>query len=172
MYDKDLKYCPVCKDEYLAHIVNCGVCDELLLTGIEMVNLHKQQHGDISKRKGALTPSDDIATVFKGPMQDVKRLEAKLISVNIGTMIVKDGGGCGQGCCAPEVELKIRREDGEAAIKIMETDFDEMTGALDFIHSFDDHGFDPNNADTTCPACGCNFSTQNSACPDCGLCFG
>ena len=171
MFDNEMKYCPVCDDQYMPELVNCGVCGEILLTGIEMDRRHTMQHGDIEKRKGALTPDDDIATVFKGPTADVKRVQAKLSAVNIGTVIVTQDGACGKGCCAPEVELKIRREDGGAALKIIESDFDDMTSAAEFIHGFDDAGFDPEENESTCPACGYTFSTQNSVCPDCGLCF-
>jgi len=32
--------------------------------------------------------------------------------------------------------------------------------------------FDTNAGEATCPACGCQFSTDLLSCPDCGLCFG
>lgn len=171
MYDNEMKYCPVCEDEYMPSIVNCGVCGAVLLSGLEMLELHTREHGDMAKRKGALSADDDIATVFKGPMVDVKRVEAKLLSVNIGTLIVAQDSSCGKGCCAPEVELKIRREDGHPALRIIESDFENMTGSSEFISVFEDTGFDPIDNESTCPACGCTFSTQNTACPDCGLCF-
>ena len=171
MYDVEMKYCPVCDDEYMPNMKNCGVCGKPLLSGEEMLQYRNAGNEECASRKGALTAHDDIATIFKGPMADVKRVEGKLMSVNIGTCIVAQDSSCGKGCCAPEVELKIRREDGAAALKIIESDFEEMTGAVDFVHEIEDHGFDPSGLESTCPACGCIFSTENSTCPDCGLCF-
>jgi len=171
MYDTEMKYCPSCDDEYMPTVEVCGVCGAALLNGDEMRDHQKRLASGELRGQGPLTANDDIATVFKGPMLDVKRLEAKFNEADIGTRISGDKPSCGKGCCAPEVELKIRRQDGAAALRIIEEDFNEMTGAHEFISHFEDKGFDPSKEECLCPACGCRFSTENSTCPDCGLCF-
>ncbi len=85
--------------------------------------------------------------------------------------MVSPDGGCGKGCCGSDVELKIRKEDGTAALKIIDSDFDRMTGFTDLSHEFADNGFNPEDQEASCPACGETFSTSTSTCPDCGLCF-
>jgi hypothetical protein len=172
MYDVEMKYCSACGDEYMPEALKCGVCGKTLLSGQEMQAQTNSQQDEFKNRRGALTPTDDIATVFKGSMADIKRIEQQLLAVNIGTLIVGDDGGCGKGCCSPEVELKIRREDGEAALKIIDSDFDNMTGAHEFSQEFTDNGFNPDVQEASCPACGFIFSTATTTCPDCGLCFG
>ncbi len=172
MYDIKMNYCSACGDEYMPEVANCGVCGQLLLSGQEMQSKIRSDQDELASRQGSLKPEDDIATVFKGGMADVKRIEKQLLAVNIGTLIVGDDSGCGKGCCSPEVELKIRKEDGSAALKIIDSDFDSMTGVSDFTHDLADNGFDPEAQEASCPACGFTFSTSTTTCPDCGLCFG
>lgn len=172
MFDPQLKYCRVCKDEYLPEISNCGVCGDVLLNGAEMLAEYHEKKRVLTQRKGGLTPHDDIVTIFRGPLAEVKRIETYLASVNIGTRISGEEGGCGKGCCSPDVELEIRREDAPEAQRIIELDFDKMTGIADFSHEIVDAGYDPNASTSTCPACGFTFSTTSNTCPDCGLCFG
>lgn len=172
MYNNQMKYCLACKDEYLPEITNCGVCGSKLLSGGEILARKKEKELALQRRGGPLTPQDDIITIYKGPLAEVKRIEAKLAEEKIGTRIIGEKDGCGKGCCGSNVELQIRRDDGQDAQRIIELDFEKMTGISDFSHDIVDSVFDPGAPTSTCPACGFTFSTSGSTCPDCGLCFG
>jgi hypothetical protein len=76
------------------------------------------------------------------------------------------------------MELKIRREDAQAAMAIIEADFARQTASLDGHGAVADYVVDLESSENVCPACGAAFF-QNSGnggqpltCPDCGLCFG
>lgn len=181
--DSEMCYCLRCNDEYMPDRTTCGVCGAALVSGRE---LQDQSHARLepkANRKGALTPEDDIITVFKAPLLDVKRLEKQMQRENIGTLIWGEKSSCGKGCgksCGGggDLELRVRREDAMAAMALLEDDFKRQTASHDMHNAVADYGFDPEDAENSCPACGCTFSVhsqggrQELTCPDCGLCFG
>ena len=97
MYDSELKYCPKCNDEYMLTAERCAACDIPLLTGTEMVDFKDEQNGTRSARKGALTEDDDVVTIHKGAMADLKHLQRLCQQENIGVAISAESGGCGKG---------------------------------------------------------------------------
>ena len=96
MFDPELKYCPKCNDEYMLTAENCAACNIPLLTGSEMVEW-QNNIGGCATRKGALTEDDDIVTVHKGSLLDLKHLQSLCEKENIGTAIVSPSGGCSSG---------------------------------------------------------------------------
>ncbi len=170
--DKNMRYCLSCQDEYRPEIEKCGVCGGDLLTGEELIAKEKSIKQHSTLRKGALSESDDLVTILKASMVDVKRVDQQLTRENIGTLIRGDESSCGKGCCGGgSVELLVRREDGQAAIAIIESDFDKATAFDSHNTAYVDYGFDSSRDENTCPACGTGFS-GSATCPDCGLCFG
>lgn len=173
MHDPQLKYCPKCKDEYRADIQTCASCGIELLTGVEMDSLINNSLKIKQNRKGDLTPEDDIVTIHKGSLADTRALEQDLQKERIGYLIAGDEqGGCGQGCCATNFYLKVRREDAMEAFAIIEKQFAKATGINDFDLSNTDSVYNPDAGMAVCPACGFTFQTNTNTCPDCGLCFG
>ncbi len=177
--DPQMHYCLKCNDEYMPDRKICGVCGAALLTGTEMLMQRQTSLQQTSRRKGALTPDDDIITIFKASLLDVKRLERQLQKENIGVLIWGDKPSCGKGCCGGgDLELRVRREDAMAAMAIVEADFTRQTASHGVHNAVADYGFDPEVATNSCPACGCSFAldlrdgSQGLTCPDCGLCFG
>ena len=94
MFDPELKYCPKCNDEYMMVAEKCATCNLVLLTGTEMVDFHNTGRG---ARKGALTKDDDVVTIHKGPLDDLKHLQGLFEQDNIGADIVSQSGDCGKG---------------------------------------------------------------------------
>ncbi len=173
MYDPELKYCPKCKDEYRADIQNCAACNITLLTGIEMADFAENSSAARQNRKGALTHDDDIVTIHKGTLADMRALEPELQKERIGYLIAGDEpNGCGKGCCASNFYLQIRREDARDAFAIIEKHFARSTGLSDFDLSHADTVYNPDAGQAVCPACGFTFQTSTNTCPECGLCFG
>lgn len=174
--DPQMHYCVKCKDEYMPETVNCGVCGMALVSGVEMQRLQQTTQQQAASRKGALTPEDDILTIFKAGLSDVKRIERLLQQENIGTLICAEKSSCGKGCCGGgDSELKIRREDAQAAMAIIEEDFNRQTASHEMQSAVADYVVDVESSENVCPACGTAFSPtagQPLTCPDCGLCFG
>lgn len=178
--DPEMRYCIKCNDEYMPQITTCGVCGMALLTGTEMLNRHQATHQQKAGRKGALTPTDEIVTIFKAPLADIKRIEQQLKRENIGTLVLGDKPSCGKGCCGGggELELRVRREDAMAAMAVIEDDFKRQTASHEMQSAVADYVVHLEGDENCCPACGCTFSMasqrggQGLTCPDCGLCFG
>ena len=170
--EKNMRYCLACQDEYRPEIKKCGVCGGSLLTGEEVLGSQNSQKQQVDARKGALSETDDLVTLLKASLSDVKRLEQQLVNENIGTLVLGDDSACGKGCCGGgNVELLVRREDAPAAIALIESDFEKVTAFDSHNTAYADYGFDSARSENTCPACGTSFSGSES-CPDCGLCFG
>lgn len=171
-----MHYCLQCNDEYMPERSTCGVCGAALLTGKEMLAQRQSRSQQKASRKGALTPEDDIITIFKASLGDVKRLEPQMLKENIGVIIWGDKPSCGKGCCGGgDLELRVRREDAMAAMTIIEADFKRQTACHGIHDAVADYVVDSEAFENSCPACGCTFSTGGSqalTCPDCGLCFG
>ncbi|MEN8140496.1 MAG: hypothetical protein ABFR97_04660 [Thermodesulfobacteriota bacterium] len=173
MYDDDLKYCPQCHDEYRAEIESCAACGLLLLPGAEMAALGRQEQAQVQARKGELRDDDEIITIHKGGLAELRHLEKVFKAENIGVIIMGDQpAGCQQGCCPTDYYLQVRKEDGMAAVALIRAEFHKAT-ALDS-HDLDhvDQVFNSDASHATCPACGFEFETSTTICPDCGLCFG
>lgn len=176
--DPEMRYCPKCNDEYEPEMTACGVCGTALLLGAE---LHGRRHAtrqQVASRKGALTPDDEIITIFKASLNDARRVERLLQRENIGTLLWGDKPSCGKGCCGGgDLELRVRREDAGAAMLLIEEDFKRQTASHGEHHAVADYVVDPENSENVCPACGATFaldsrSGRSLTCPDCGLCFG
>ena len=173
MIDSEMKYCTACDDEYMPEIVNCGVCGARLISGAELMLKKEARQQRLDSRRGELTVDDDIVTILRAPMADIKRVGAQLGRENIGTLIFGEDPSCGKGCCGGGTfELKVRREEAQLALAIIESDFDRTTAINEHNTAYVDYGFDPEEGENTCPACGCTFTTDSVTCPDCGLCFG
>lgn len=171
-YDAELKYCPACRDEYRAEINICAACRITLISGVEMLALANQEQRARNSRRGALTADDDIVTIHKGPLADLKKLEKAFRQENIGMLIVGEEDGCNKGCCPTTFYLQVRREDAQAAQALVHEDFLRVTALADHDTSHCHAVFDAEAGQANCPACGFAFETSTTTCPDCGLCFG
>jgi len=171
MIDPELKYCPDCRDEYRADIERCGVCGRQLITGQEMLVMEESGTAKRASRKGALTEADEIVTIQKAPLADIRILQELLEAERIGTRLAGDDKNCGGGCCPSTFELQVRLEDAQDAAAIIAEEYRRAT-ALDGHGHQIDGVFNADAGQATCPACGHTFPTFTSTCPDCGLCFG
>ncbi|MFW7377515.1 MAG: hypothetical protein ACOH5I_01750 [Oligoflexus sp.] len=73
--------------------------------------------------------------------------------------------------CSITVELWAHTEDLEAIGKIWAKDQQRNYIGLEFDPQQVQQVYDPNNDSAVCPACGTEFSTALTECPDCGLSF-
>ncbi len=169
--DPDLKYCPTCDEEYREEIVSCASCSVELLTGSERLAMEEAEKTKLAGRSMDISPDDEIANIRKGPLAEMKQLQALLGSQNIPSLVAGEDSNCGKGCCGTDFFLQIKVQDGDEAMEVLAQEF-KRTTALDSHDLSNAHAvFDTGVAKSTCPACGTTFSTSESTCPDCGLCF-
>ncbi len=171
MYDPELKYCPACREEYVAEAVKCAECEIDLVSGREMMTLSDKVQKARQSRAGTIEPGDDIVTVHRGQMQEIKAIEKKLAEERIATLVAGDEKSCGKGCCPTTLYLNVRREDAMDALRIIEQEFERTTAIDCHDLSHADAVFNPDATQVQCPACGTTFTPTSSECPDCGLCF-
>ncbi len=173
MIDPDLKYCPQCDDEYMPVAETCAACEIHLITGRERLERENAVLRHRDNRKGALTAGEDLVTVYRGSLTELKKLEDLLKTENIGTLVSGDDASCGKGCKPSVHFLNVRREEAGDAMAIIETEYHRSLGMADYDTSHCDAVFNPEAEEALCPACGHRFAASGGLeCPDCGLCFG
>jgi hypothetical protein len=172
MIERDLKYCPKCRDEYRAEAETCAACAIALVWGAELVVMESNNGASRRNRKGPLTLDDQLVVVFQGALGDLKHLKDLLEADRIGAMISKEGGGCASGGCAPKFELQVRQEEVRDALEVLAQEHRRATALAEHDATHAGAVFNPEAEEAICPACGFAFATTTTTCPDCGLCFG
>lgn len=171
MIDPQHKYCPKCKDEYRAEIVTCATCEVTLLTGAELLARQREGLEKRAVRKGELREDDELVSVRRGPLAEMRAYEQVLKREGIGTMLAGDDKSCSKSCCPSNFDLLVRREEAPEAVQLIAVEI-RRTAPLDAPGgSHHDAVFHDEAAETVCPACGHSFPPAPE-CPDCGLCFG
>lgn len=169
--DREMNYCPSCGDEYRADTTHCGACNIPLVSGREKLDMVMASQEALSERSMNISPEDELVSIRKGPLKDMKTLQ-KIFSVErIPAILAGDEGGCAKGCCGPELYLQIRKEDVQLATEVLAREFIKSTALDSHDLSNADAVFNHLDTETVCPACGCRFSPTVGACPECGLCF-
>lgn len=169
--DCEMNYCPSCGDEYRVDIRNCVACNIPLISGKEKLDRIIVTQEALGERSMDISPEDELISIRKGPLKDMKSLQKLLAKDRIPTILAGDEGSCAKGCCGPELYLQIKKADMQMATDVLAREFIKST-ALDS-HDLSNAAavFDHLAAETVCPACGCRFSPTVGACPECGLCF-
>lgn len=169
--DPEMHYCPCCDDEYRVDVTHCVACDVALISGTEKLARLQVVQQVFGQRSMDISPEDELVNIRKGPLNDMKSLQKILAIERIPALLAGEEGGCAKGCCGPELYLQIKKNDIEKAAEVLTREFIKNT-ALD-THDLSNAQavFNPLDAETVCPACGCRFSPTVGACPDCGLCF-
>lgn len=169
--DPEMSYCPSCGDEYRVGISECAACCIELISGQAKLQQAMAEQESFEGRPMDISPEDNLVTLRKGPLKDMKYLQKLLAEERIPAVIAGDENSCGKGCCGSDMYLQIKEEDSGPALEILARDFAQST-------SLDSHDlsnatvvFDQLAKETVCPACGCRFSPTVGACPECGLCF-
>lgn len=167
--DSQMKYCPTCGDEYRAEFVECVACGVALIAGeVKKEALHKIDQA-IASRPTKIDVNDDVVTLQKGPMKDMKELKKCLQNHYIPSLLVSDGvpqAGC---CGGPQLFIKVRREDAEMAVHVLSNELSAVTHIAEHDLTGIGEVFDEHKGANVCPACQHTFSSKDGVCPDCGL---
>lgn len=169
--DSTMNYCPRCGDEYRADIVSCAGCKVPLISGEAKLAQELKAREVRDERSMELLPGDELITIRKGSVNDIKSLKKLLAADRIPSLIAGDESSCRKGCCGPELYLQVKKEDMDAVTLILTREFVSATALDDYDMRNVDAVFDHQADTTVCPACGCSFSPTVGACPECGLCF-
>jgi hypothetical protein len=169
-FDPELQYCPRCLDEYRADILTCAACGIALQSGQQMLDRQAKDKQHRAARSLEIAPEEMLLTVRKGPVMQIKELQAYLLHQGIPSLAFKEhGASCG--CRGGELALQVRENDLAEVMTALAQEFRQSTGVMEHDTRFADAVYDTEAAEAVCPACGCLFSTRLTACPDCGLCF-
>jgi hypothetical protein len=169
--DPDLQYCPSCMDEYRAEITTCAACHISLISGKEMLASRQELKRGQEGRSMLLSPADDLVSIRKGPLVQMKDFQAMLKREGFPSLAVNEDSNCGQGSCTTNLLVQIRRDDLQDVMAVLEREHIQSTGLEDHNLSTAGAVFDTAAEQATCPACGYSFPTTQVTCPDCGLCF-
>ena len=178
MIDPELKYCPKCNDEYRAEIVRCAACEIELITGQQKIAMEEERTRKLETRVSDLSPDDDIVQIRRGPLSEMRHLANLLHGERIATLLMGDMSTCGKDRFGNTIntpttyDILVRREDGMEAMHIIEEEHRKATALEHHDRETADAVFNPQAGMACCPACGCNFQTTETTCPDCGLSFG
>lgn len=167
--DPELQYCPLCGDEYRAEIQTCASCGVALIRGQGLLRQEamRQPGGDAAAPIGADEP---VATIHKGPMLQVKALQAFLRDQGISARVATESGGA-CGCRGVEALLQVRVRALEPAMAALAQEYRQSTGLTEHDTRFAGEVYNTEAEEAVCPACGFRFATSHTCCPDCGLCF-
>jgi len=169
--DLEMNYCPECDDEYRADVAICASCQVVLVPGSKKLESCHLEQSMLADRSMDIQRDDDLVTVQRGGLIDLKALRQQLAEKRIPAIITGEQAGCRRGCSGPEMELQVRARDLEVAAELI-SDYIVRTTALN-THDLSGAAvvFNHLAKEVICPACQCHFSPTVGACPECGLCF-
>lgn len=102
---------------------------------------------------------------------EAKRIQAKLELRRVELRFKADPETCGSKTCKPRVEVWVKQTDIPVFKEFMMLEQSRDFGGLEVDHSLLGEVYDPERGQARCPACGTQFSTEKTECPDCGLMF-
>lgn len=150
----EIKVCPRCDAEYYAHVEVCAKCEVALVAPAEA-----------AKAKAALPDAagGELVCVMEGKLDRVTELARGLVKDGFDARPLRIPGSGG---CSTDEGFGIFVDRSQAAVAVRRIEelwhslYPEMRAAQERM----DAGL--------CPACGARLSTDNPACPDCGLFLG
>ena len=171
--DTELKHCPQCEDEYRQEFSRCAACQCELVAGGKKAGGKTGNERSRDERDLHITPEDEMLAMRRGSLAEMRTIQRLLKKEFVGSLLAEDLSGQSGGCCNSKIfNLSVKKEDAALVQQILAEDFKRTT-------ALDDHDyqpaaavvFDQRSAQAHCPACGCQFKTEDRACPECGLCF-
>lgn len=105
------------------------------------------------------------------PLNDAKNFQHDLQKEGVDLVLNHNEQSCTRGCTVT-VEVLGFEKDLPKIIEVYENNYKKLLDGLDFDPNVINSVFDPSKATATCPACGRNFATTHTECPECGLFLG
>lgn len=104
-------------------------------------------------------------------LQEAKNHQIRLKEQGIIIHLKSNEKTCTTGCKVT-VEVWGLEKDSEQLMKYFRDDYMKHVMGHEPNVEYLSQVFDANASETICQACGANFATTLSECPDCGLCYG
>lgn len=95
--DPEMNYCPQCEVEFRGDISSCFSCNVPLISGSEKIKLQAAADSSYSSRSMEISPDDELVSIRKGPLKDIKVLQKLLEKERIPAILAGDEGSCGKG---------------------------------------------------------------------------
>lgn len=105
------------------------------------------------------------------PLNDAKQLQDQLHKDGINVVLNHNKQTCTRGCTIT-VEILGHEKDIPTIASIYQSSFQKLAEGHEVNWDVANAVFDPSQATALCPACGTEFSTSLTECPDCGLNLG
>lgn len=105
------------------------------------------------------------------PLQEAKDLQDDLKHKGVEIILNHNDQTCTRGCTVTVEVLGYEKDIPEIA-KTYQERFQKLTEGHEVNWEVANSVFDSSKESATCPACGHQFSTSNTECPDCGLVLG
>ena len=103
-------------------------------------------------------------------LQEAKDLQKECQGLGADLVLNHNDQTCTRGCSVT-VEVHAHEKDIPVVQKVYTAKYQKSLKGLDFDVETINSVYDPSAESATCPACGHEFSTSHSECPDCGLAF-
>lgn len=114
---------------------------------------------------------EDLKKIAVMGLQEAKDFQTALKKIGVEIVLNHDDATCTRGC-AVTVEMLGREQDMPVIQEVYTRSFQKLLDGLNFDPDVVNSVYDTSKGEATCPACGHNFSTQKTECPDCGLVLG
>lgn len=110
--------------------------------------------------------------IGKAPVAAANNLKARLAKAEIEIALAHNAATCSSGSCGSEVEIWAHSADVPEIQRLLGDAWRQQMEAMGYDPNLATAVFDPEQEKATCPACATEFSTKQTECPECGLCFG
>lgn len=105
------------------------------------------------------------------PINEAKSFQDDLLKDGVELVLNHNEQTCTRGCTVT-VEVLGYEKDIPKIIEKYESNYKKLLDGLDVNWEVANSVFDPSKATATCPACGTEFATTYTECPECGLFLG
>ena len=95
-------------------------------------------------------------------------IKHRLLSLGVAAEVVP----CPGGSCSAKAELWVDPKEVEKIREVVQKEFAKTYAGLEIDMERLGQVYDPDKKTAVCPACGTEFATTSTSCPDCGLCIG
>jgi hypothetical protein len=105
------------------------------------------------------------------PLQEAKSFQDQLKSKGIEIKLDHNEQTCTRGCTVT-VEVHGQEKDLPVIAQVYQENYAKLLEGHEVNFEVMNSVYDPNQEQATCPACGTDFSTKLTECPECGLVLG
>lgn len=104
-------------------------------------------------------------------LQEAKSFQDQLMKKGVTIQLEHNEKTCTRGCTVT-VELLGRQQDLPVIAEVFQSNYAKLLEGHDVNPEVVNSIYDPSKEIALCPACGTDFSTKLTECPECGLVLG